>query len=366
MDQAVAIMHFMIFDLNLAVLHPGWLWGLLLLPVYGILSRKRGGGESTGASAEPLLPMMEGGMPVRHPQVALLAGAAGQATQPSLRKALYLMVVACLLVSLSEPVLRGEQLPELPPERDIVFIVDTSVSMVLRDYLLEGQRLDRMSLLKGVLDRMVQRLEHDRIGIIVFGDHAYTLVPLSRDHALLRTQLQRISVTMAGRFSSVGEAIALAVKQVTQQNNARHSPPQEKRRRVLVLLTAASTPTGNINSVAAATLAADAGLPLYAIAVGATSRAAEETDRKAGLIYQPADFVHLGKLAELTGARAFQAGDRAALDQALHEIEQRETNPRQLPPRFVTRPLYLWPLLLGLLLLTGMPYVSSGKVADNA
>ena len=66
---------------------------------------------------------------------------------------LFRSVVASIAISLTEPVRIGERLPDPPQERDIVFIVDTSISMILRDYVLDGKRIDRMTLLKGVLDR---------------------------------------------------------------------------------------------------------------------------------------------------------------------------------------------------------------------
>ena len=60
------------------------------------------------------------------------------------------------------PVRIGARLPDPPDDRDIVFIVDVSVSMVLRDYELDGQRIDRMNLLKALLDRFTQGLDNLR------------------------------------------------------------------------------------------------------------------------------------------------------------------------------------------------------------
>jgi len=194
---------------------------------------------------------------------------------------------------------------------------------------------------------MVQRLAGDRIGIIVFGEHAYTLVPLTRDQALLRGMLARIEAGIAGRFNALGEAIALAVKQTIAAPTVDDRP----RRRILVLLSASGSPTGTIDARAAAELAAENGLPIYAVAVGAAGQAAEEA-RDSGLIYQAADLERLQRLASVTGARAFRAGNSEALEKVLRDIGQRESHRRELPPRYLTRPLYLWPLGLGLLLLT--------------
>jgi Ca-activated chloride channel family protein len=192
---------------------------------------------------------------------------------------------------------------------------------------------------------MVRQMADDRTGLIVYGENAYTLVPLTRDQSLLRNMLKRIETTVAGRYNSVGEAIALAVKQARDQATG-----DSERRRLLILMTAGGYPTGKIDDFAAATLAAEAGIPLYVVAVGADSFSAEEK-RTSGLIYEPADLERLEMLAGITGASAFRAGDNEALRRILQEIAKRETNQRELPARYVNRPLYQWPLLAALLLL---------------
>jgi len=342
---------------ELLLMRPGWLW--LLLPVLSILllywwrpAVFGAAGPSAGPGAEAVQ--------LRHPLIGLLGSVGLQQRKTRAALPFYFLVIACLSVSLSEPVLRGERLPDPPPERDIVFIVDTSIAMILRDYLLEGRRIDRMTLLKGVLDHMVQRLDGDRIGIIVFGEHAYTLVPLTRDQALLRAMLKRIEPGIAGRFNALGEAIALAVKHTRSA-----AAGEPKRRRILVLLSASGSPTGTIDAHAAAELAADEGLPIYAIAVGAAGKAAEEA-RNTGLVYQTADLQRLQRLASLTGAQAFRAGDSAALEQALRDIVRRDSNQAARPPRYLTQPLYHWPLLLALLLLSLRPVLQWWREAHSA
>jgi Ca-activated chloride channel family protein len=330
----------------LVLLQPGWLWLLspVLLFLIGYWRRPRwlpSFVDADGPSAGRL------GVQLRHPLVDLLGKAAGSTTKTRSAVPLCGLIIVCLSVSLAEPVLQGKRLPDAPRERDVVFVVDTSIAMILRDYLLDGRRIDRMTLLKGVLDRMVQRLAGDRIGIIVFGEQAYTLVPLTRDQALLRGMLARIEPGIAGRFNALGEAIALAVKQTI----AAPAGDDRQRRRILVVLSASGSPTGTIDARAAAELAAENGLPIYAIAVGAAGQAAEEA-RDTGLVYQAADLQRLQQLASLTGAQAFRAGNTEALEQVLRNIEQRESNRRDLPPRYLTRPLYQLPLLVGLLLLT--------------
>jgi Ca-activated chloride channel family protein len=327
---------------NIVFLYPAWLWLLPALLALTLMWRALGvRGEASSLatlSADHRLRFL-------HPLIHLLPQAALTRRASPLQTLLLSLALCLLIVSLAEPVRIGERLPDAPRERDIVFMVDASVSMSLRDYVLDGQRIDRMTLLKAVLDRFVQQLPGERMAVIVFGDSAYTLVPLTRDHDLLRRQLARIETTVAGRFNAIGDAIALGVKQ---------AEAQAERKRVLVLLTDADVPTGAIDPLAAAELARAANLPLYTIAIGATGIEAEEA-RTAGLIYQPVDAALLAALSQRTGARSYQASDAQALEQAIADISQHETNVRELPPRFVQEPLYHWPLLLALTLVSLAP-----------
>jgi Ca-activated chloride channel family protein len=319
---------------------PEWLWLLPLLLLTGLLLRVKGKKDApapiaTGSTTQHSL---------FHPLISFMPGIALITKKKKRIGFVYTPVAILLILSLCEPIRIGERLPDPPQERDIVFIVDTSISMTLRDYVLQGERVDRMTMLKGVLNHFIQQLPGERMGIIVFGDTAYTLVPLTRDHSLLRRMLSRIEATMIGRFNAMGEGIALAVKQVTTQESALKEN-QGQRHRVLVLLTDADQPTGSIKAESAAQLAKEAGLPLYTVAIGATSKKAEE-ERVAGLLYEPVDLSLLEAISRVTGGRNYLAGDSQAFEQAIQDIARQESNKREQPPQYYRQPLYTWPLLI--------------------
>lgn len=255
----------------------------------------------------------------------------------------YFIIVTLLAIALTQPVRIGEKRPPPAQERDIVFIVDTSVSMILRDYVLNGQRIDRMSLLKAVLDRFIQKLQGEQMSIIVFGDNAYTLVPLTADQHLLRTMLGRIQATMAGRFNAMGAAITLAVSQAETSN--------KQRKRVLVLLTDADQPTGDIDPIDAAQYAKSKQLPIYTIAIGSTSYKAEEK-RQGGLLYSPVDLQLIENISAITGAKTYQAGSSNALQLATEAISLHESNKKEINPQFYKEALYYWFLIVAVSLYT--------------
>lgn len=315
-------------------LHPYWLW---LLPAL-VCVRLAGYALPARVSRVPSRRLR-----FVHPLARLLVHAG--ATPRRWRwvsPAVLWLVIAGLVVALAQPVRIGERLPETPRRRDIVLIVSTSVSMVLRDYVSDGKRIDRMTLLKGVLTKLVDALPNDRFGIIVYADAPYTLVPLTSDHTLITRMITRIQTVLAGRGNATGDAIALAIKE------ASHRPG---RHTALVLFTDAAFTAGGITPQAAAALAAAAHLPVYTVAIGAAAANAGGERRTAGLIYHPANLQQLKLLASRTGARAYWASDSGALSAAVHDIAARVPQAMRAPPRYIYLPLYQWPLLAALVIL---------------
>ncbi|MDT8405188.1 vWA domain-containing protein [Sulfuriflexus sp.] len=327
---------------HISLQQPWWLW---LLPALFLLRRAicryAGNVEHHGIEQSPSTENRH----VHHPLPTLLASLATRSShQSGLYNFAFWLVIAALCLALSGPERSGEKRPDPPRERDIIFIVDTSVSMTLRDYQVEGKRIARMRVIRAMLDSFITELKGDRVGIIAFADTAHVLSPLTNDASLLHNLLPKLRTGIAGRTNAIGDAIALAVKQARQT---------KARRQVLILVSDAALPTGTIPATRAAALAAEEGLPLYTIAVGAGSYTAEEA-RITGLIYHPANLPLMQKLAGQTGAKTYQAGDHASLQAAVRDIEQLEKNTVQAAPQFYREPLFRWPLLAAILLLTIM------------
>ncbi|MGM0593361.1 MAG: vWA domain-containing protein [Pseudomonadota bacterium] len=259
---------------------------------------------------------------------------------PLWRRFAFWGALSALVVALAGPVRIGKQLPEPPQQRDVLFIVDVSVGMLLRDYRIEGERVRRITLLKQVLDRLVQDLPEDRIGVVVFARSAHTLVPLTDDHTLVRRMLARLDTDIVGRSSSLGEALATAVRE------AGRNPSDEQP--ILMLFSDARQPTGRIAPLAAAELAAEAGLVLHTVAIGAT---AESGPDEAGMIHHPADLKLMAELAARTGATSHHAASGESLQRAVKAITASDGREQEVAPRYERLPLYPWPLGLAMALL---------------
>ncbi len=326
-------------------LHLAMPWWLLLLPLPWLLQRLRH--VARGLRRHELR--------LRHPAVPLIAGMMQHRHRHAHRRMWWRWLVFCLLLlALTQPQWIGRRLPAIPGERDIVFIIDTSVSMLLRDYVVNGKRIDRMTMLRGVLGRFTRQLRGSRISLIVFAERAHTLVPLTRDRALIQAMLDRVQTGMAGRSKSLGEALALAVRQAKRS---------QRKRRLLILFSDASRSTGSISATEASRLAASEKLRIHTIAIGSADKHAGER-RYAGLIYDPASLNRLRAIARATGGRFYQASDTRALKQAVALIEKTEREPATKQAMFETTPLYIWPLATAILILLGARIVSAAKGGD--
>lgn len=335
--------------LNIQWLYPAYIW---LLPL--LLTLDLGWRKFFAPGSEINLNAIESWSRgrFRHPLLHLIPQAPRHGATPYLIRGLIWVILTSLVLALSQPVRLEKQRPRHMQGRDITFIVDTSLSMALRDYELAGQRVERIHLLKGLLKKIVSQLQEDRISIIVFGESAYTLVPLTKDQALLGDMIDRITAGMVGRHNAIGDSIALAVREARQRgdnggdNGADHSADNSgDNKRILVLLTDAGTHTGKISPHAAAQLASEAGLSLYIVAIGATTDAAEEKTGYSGLLFQTVEMPLLEELAALTGGKSYLASDSGAINNAITDITQHDSNPVLSHPSYVMTELYPWLLL---------------------
>lgn len=288
----------------------------------------------------------------RHPAFAVLQPEPADASRTPPRAWLfkfgsYTLLLILVGLSLAQPYRIGAKLPKPPEHRDIVFIVDTSVSMVLQDYLVNGQRTQRMSVLKNVLTHFVDQLQGNRIQIIAYSEQAYTLVPLTTDYALIKFQLQRLKpASLTGRSSDLGRALLYAL-QPYQQHASQKSKQAKEAQPVFVMLTDADRPVRDIDPRVAAEYVAQQGIRLHTIAIGAGSYEAEDKER-VSLVYHPTSFYLLEQIAKRGNGQFFWAKDSDSLSNALLSINEAEKRRIETKPEYIQQPLYFWPLLAAL------------------
>ncbi|MSU47872.1 MAG: VWA domain-containing protein [Opitutus sp.] len=88
-----------------------------------------------------------------------------------------------IIVALARPQRVQERWVTRTRGYDIILAVDLSTSMLTEDYRRNGERINRFEAIKPILRAFVGRRPDDRIGVVLFAGKAYTLFPLTFDHA---------------------------------------------------------------------------------------------------------------------------------------------------------------------------------------
>ena len=230
--------------------------------------------------------------------------------------------------------------------RDIMLAVDLSRSMQQTDLSMNGQTIDRLTAVKFVADKFIDRRIGDRIGLILFGERAYLQAPLTFDRKTVKTLLNEASIGLAGDATAIGDAIGLAIKRLKDQKG------QDQ---VLILLTDGANTAGELEPLKAAEIAAKYGLKIYTIGIGADS--SSMPGLFGGLRNNPSldlDEKSLKAIAHITGGRYFRARDLAELDQIYGELDKIEPAIKDAKRYRPITALYPWPLGLSLLMAAGL------------
>jgi Ca-activated chloride channel family protein len=186
----------------------------------------------------------------------------------------------------------------------------------------------------------------------LFGSQAYLQAPLTFDRDTVGSYLADAMVGIAGRETAIGDAIGLAVKRL------REAP---EGRAVLVLLTDGANTAGAVSPRKAADLAAEAGLRIHTIGVGAQSMQVRGLlGRRTINPSADLDEATLKYIADTTGGRYFRAYDREGLEEVYRRLDALEPaggSSRVVRP---TTELYPWPLGVALLMSFGLALGATG------
>ena len=304
-----------------------WAWALLPLPVLAYLL---------------LPPRQSSAAALRVPwRTRLDAVASGD--RIGVRGAWLLPLLAWVLLCAAAA--RPQQLGQAqqPPRqaRQMMLAVDLSGSMSEADMELGGRPVDRLTAAKAVIADFLDRRAGDRVGLLVFGQRAYMLTPLTLDRDSVRLQLRDSVVGLAGRETALGDAIGLAVKRLREQPEGQ---------RVLVLLTDGVNTAGVLDPVKAAELASAEGVRVHTIAFGGSGtmsffgvplpiQGGEQVDEDT-----------LRRVAELTGGQFFRARDTGELAGIYAQLDRLEPVAVEAAPVQPRIERYPWPLGAALVL----------------
>ncbi len=210
------------------------------------------------------------------------------------RAVLYSLAFFFFVIGLARPQI-GAKLKEYKVKgAEIMVVLDVSNSMLAQDY--SPNRLERAKL---AISRITDRLQGDRIGLIIFAGSSFVQLPITSDYVSAKMFLSNISTeSIPIQGTAIGDAINTAVKSFSAQS--------ENSRAIIVITDGENHED---DAVAAATQAAEAGVKVYTIGVGSVE--GQPIPMDGGLLKDKEGNIVVTKLDEDTLKEIAQAGGGA-------------------------------------------------------
>jgi Ca-activated chloride channel homolog len=166
-----------------------------------------------------------------------------------------LLALILLIVAIARPQY-GIKLNEVKTKGvEIIIALDVSNSMLAID---KDTKTNRLESAKRAIDRLLDNLTDDKIGLIVFAGSAFMQVPVTTDYTATKMMLSSITPALIQeQGTAIGDAINLAMKAFDPKNN---------KQKALIIITDGENHLDN--PVEWATKAAETGINVYTIGIG--------------------------------------------------------------------------------------------------
>jgi Ca-activated chloride channel homolog len=226
---------------------------------------------------------------------------------------------------------------------DIILVFDVSRSMLAEDF-----PPNRLEAAKSIMIDYVNLKPIARLGVVMFSEKVFTLVPLTSDLEVVKQAISEIDIGFLGSGTNIGDGLALAVGRLAQS---------DAKSRVIILLTDGVNNVGSMTPIQAAEIARDRGIKIYAIGMGGDedARIPLPGNFMGRRRYQTIpggsiDEENLKEISELTDGRHWMATQAESLREVFYEIDRLERSMVESSARAIYEELYLKPLFIGLIL----------------
>ncbi|MCB0281475.1 MAG: VWA domain-containing protein [Calditrichae bacterium] len=272
-------------------------------------------------------------------------------------KAIFIMLAyMSLVVAIAGPQI-GTRLEEVKREGlDIIVALDVSLSMRAED--IAPNRLEKA---KYEINKLIDILQGDRIGLVAFAGIAHVQSPLTLDYSAARLFLRLMDTDLIPQpGTAIGEAIRTATKAFNQK---------ERKHKVLILITDGED--HDSDPIKAAEQAAEEGIIIYTIGLGSpqgvpipvydkyNNPAGFKKDRSGNVVTTKLDATTLQQIAYATNGKYYiSSSGEAELDEIYNEVsqlEKKELTSRQFSQYENRYQIFLALAIIFLLLETFMP-----------
>ncbi|MCU0462469.1 MAG: VWA domain-containing protein [Bacteroidales bacterium] len=174
-------------------------------------------------------------------------------SRPAIKFIIQLLGISVLIIVLARPQF-GSKLEEVKKKGvEVIIALDVSNSMLAED--IQPNRLTRA---KQALTRLIDNLDNDKIGLIVFAGDSYTQIPITTDYISAKMFLTAIGPEMVPKQgTAIGSAINLGIRSFT---------PGEDKSKAMIIITDGENHEDD--PISAAEEASKAGIVIHTIGIG--------------------------------------------------------------------------------------------------
>jgi len=271
----------------------------------------------------------------------------------------FLLALSLIIISLARPQI-GSKIEEAKQVGiDVMIVLDVSLSMQADD--IKPTRLEKA---KHEVARLIERLQGDRIGLVIFSGSAYVQFPLTSDYAAANLLLNAVDVnSVPQQGTSISSAIQMATESFRED---------EQIKKAIIIITDGEDHEGEIDKVTDA--AASKGISIYTIGLGTTAggpiplfgpggaKAGFKTDNQGNVVITKLDEAVLKDIAAKGNGKYYPGsnseGEIDAIFDQLSNFEQTEYGTKRITD-YEDR--YYYFLIPALLLLIGEFFITSNK-----
>lgn len=232
---------------------------------------------------------------------------------------------------------------------DIMLSIDVSLSMLAKDL-----SPDRITALKDIAIKFVQKRPNDRIGVVAYAAEAFTKVPVTSDHQVVIDEIKNLNSAGLEPGTAIGEGLSVAVN---------HLIKSKAKSKVIILMTDGVSNIQNaIPPQIAAELAKSNHIKVYSIGIGTNGYALMPTSQDifGDLVFTETEVAidenTLREVAQNTGGKYFRATSNSSLEEVYDEINQLEKSDVKVSKLYNYEEyfkIFLW-IALGMLVLDAL------------
>ena len=232
------------------------------------------------------------------------------------RLVLFDMAFLCFVIGLARPQMGAKLQEKETKGAEIMICLDVSNSMLAKDY--SPNRLERAKL---AISRITDKLQGDRIGLIIFAGTSFVQLPITNDYVSAKMFLGSISTeSIPVQGTAIGDAVLTAARGFSAQS--------EKSRAIIVITDGENHEDDPVD---AAKQAADLGIKVYTIGVGSLRGEPIPMDgdllkdKDGNIVVTHLDEGTLRRMAEVGGGAYVHAGNEEfGLNPIINDINRME------------------------------------------